>query len=124
MKEGQETLAIEVTGEKEEKKDSKGFENLNAPTFMIRNRARKEVPTRKEELKNIKVNRASQNNWELLKKLDELVGLILAGEEPIKADIQYTIVNNDKYRKERNKGFYSSQKIIIWVGLILHPIIF
>lgn len=106
MKEGQgkvTTLAIEVKDENGGEKKEQDFSKLNAPSFMVRKTA-KEIPTRKGELKNIKVQRTSQNNWDLLRKLDELVGLILAGEEPVKADIRYIITNNDKYRKERIKG--------------------
>ena len=106
MKEGQEKvtkLAIEVKDENGDEKKEQDFSKLNAPSFMVRKTV-KEIPSRKDGLKNIKVQRNSQNNWEVLKKLDELVGLILAGEEPVKADIRYIITNNDKYRKERIKG--------------------
>lgn len=106
MKEGQEKvtkLAIEVKDENGDEKKEQDFSKLNAPSFMVRKTV-KEIPARKDGLKNIKVQRNSQNNWEVLKKLDELVGLILAGEEPVKADIRYIITNNDKYRKERIKG--------------------
>lgn len=102
MKEGQGKLAIEVTNEEQEKE--RKIKELNAPGFMTKNRSVKEIPLKKDELKNIRVQRASQNNWDVLKKLDELVGLILAGEEPVKADIRYVITNFDKYRSEKIKG--------------------
>lgn len=102
MKEGQGKLAIEVADQ--EQKKEKNSKELDIPVFMTKNKVIKETPPRKGELKNIKVQKAYQNNWDVLKKLDELVGLILAGEEPVKADIRYVITNFDKYRSEKIKG--------------------
>lgn len=77
---------------------------LEIPGFM--DRAKKiTTPTDSVRgLKHIKVNKPSQNKWEILRKLDELVGLIVSGEEPRSGEIRYILIQKDTSKSEKIRG--------------------
>lgn len=86
---------------------------LTIPAFM--DKSPKPNPRKKEvhpqpKLNYIKVNKDEQNNWELLKQLDEMIGLVLAGNEPKKGEIRYYLTSKDSYRSERIKGIIRVNK--------------
>ena len=90
MKEGQGTM----TGE---------TKRIEVPVFN-NNRQRGKNDMEKKEFKHIKTNSASQSNWELLSQLDDLLGLILSGNEPTRGTIRYSLTNKDSYRSEKITG--------------------
>lgn len=93
MKEGQ-GIMEKVTGE---------TKRIEVPVFN-NNRQRGKNDMEKKEFKYIKTNSASQSNWELLSQLDDLLGLILSGNEPTRGTIRYSLTNKDSYRSEKITG--------------------
>ena len=93
MKEGQ-GIMEKVTGE---------TKRIEVPVFN-NNRQRGKNDMEKKEFKHIKTNSASQSNWELLSQLDDLLGLILSGNEPTRGVIRYSLSNKDSYRSEKITG--------------------
>lgn len=96
--------------EKEETKIEKVTEEVAAqqkileiPGFMDKTK-KVTVPTEPKGLKYIKVNRPSQNKWEILRKLDELIGLIVSGEEPRSGEIRYILNQKDTSKSEKIRG--------------------
>lgn len=104
MKINEEGKNVENTGveEREEKV-------LSIPGFMNK-RQEESKNSGPKRLKYIKVNKDEQNNWELLKQLDEMIGLVLAGNEPKKGEIRYYLTSKDSYRSERIKGIIRVDK--------------
>lgn len=90
MKEGQGTM----TGE---------TKRIEVPVFN-NNRQRGKNDMEPKEFKHIKTNSGSQSNWELLSQLDDLLGLILSGNEPTRGVIRYSLTNKDSYRSEKITG--------------------
>lgn len=76
---------------------------LKIPGFMDKTK-KITTPTEPKGLKYVKVARASQNKWEILKKLDELVGLIVSGEEPRSGEIRYILNQRDTSKSEKIRG--------------------
>lgn len=76
---------------------------LEIPGFM--DRAKKiTAPVEQRGLKHIRVIKQSQNKWEILRKIDELVGLIVSGEEPRSGEIRYILSQKDTSKSEKIKG--------------------
>ena len=76
---------------------------LEIPGFM--DRAKKiTAPVEQRSLKHIRVIKQSQNKWEILRKIDELVGLIVSGEEPRSGEIRYILNQKDTSKSEKIKG--------------------
>lgn len=104
MKEGQmkineeEKKVVEGTGVEESEEKV-----LSIPGFMNKRQeeSKKSDPKR---LKYIKVTNDRQTDWELLRQLDGLVGLVLAGKEPKSGEIRYHFTSKDSYRSERIRG--------------------
>ena len=78
--------------------------SIEIPQFMDRGKKSSNSVSSYNELKFIKVNMPSQNKWDLLRKLDELVGLIVSGEEPRSGEIRYILNQKDSYRSEKIRG--------------------
>ena len=99
-----------TTEKKEETKIEKVTEEVAAqqkileiPGFMDRTK-KIANPVETRGLKHIKVNRPSQNKWEILRKLDELIGLIISGEEPRSGEIRYILNQKDTSKSEKIRG--------------------
>lgn len=76
---------------------------LEIPGFM--DRAKNiTAPVEQRGLKHIRVIKQSQNKWEILRKIDELVGLIVSGEEPRSGEIRYILSQKDTSKSEKIKG--------------------
>ena len=94
MKEGQGTME-KVTGE---------TKRIEVPVFNNNRQRGKNDMEKPKEFNHIKTNSASQSNWELLSQLDDLLGLILSGNEPTRGTIRYSLTNKDSYRSEKITG--------------------
>ena len=77
---------------------------LSIPGFMNKRQEEQSKKSDPKRLKYIKVANDRQTDWELLRQLDGLVGLVLAGEEPKTGEIRYHLTSKDSYRSERIKG--------------------
>ena len=76
---------------------------LEIPGFMDRGK-KITAPVEQRGLKHIKVIKQSQNKWEILRKLDELIGLIISGEEPRSGEIRYILNQKDTSKSEKIRG--------------------
>lgn len=98
MKINEEEKVVEGTGVEE------GEEKvLSIPGFMNRQEEQSRNFGHKR-LKYIKVANDRQTDWELLRQLDGLIGLVLSGREPKSGEIRYHLTSKDSYRSERIKG--------------------
>lgn len=113
MKEGQMKIN---EGKNNEMIESTAKDNrvLSIPAFMDKSSTSADSSTKKVEPKNrlryIKAEKNIQNNFELLKQLDELVGLILVGNDHKYGEIKYCLVSKDTYRNEKIKGVIKVNK--------------
>ena len=77
---------------------------LEIPGFMDRAKKITAPVEQQRGLKHIRVIKQSQNKWEILRKIDELVGLIVSGEEPRSGEIRYILSQKDTSKSEKIKG--------------------
>lgn len=77
---------------------------LSIPEFMNKRQEEQSKNSNHKRLKYIKVANDRQTDWELLRQLDGLVGLVLAGKEPKSGEIRYHFTSKDSYRSERIRG--------------------
>ena len=98
MKINEEEKVVDGTGVEEGKEKV-----LSIPGFMNK-RQEESKNSGPKRLKYIKVANDRQTDWELLRQLDGLVGLVLAGKEPKSGEIRYHFTSKDSYRSERIKG--------------------
>ena len=77
---------------------------LEIPGFMDKTKKIATPTETRGGLKHIKVNRSSQNKWEILRKLDELISLIVSGEEPRSGEIRYILNQKDTSKSEKIRG--------------------
>ena len=98
MKINEEEKIVEGTGVENEEKV------LSIPGFMNKRQEEQSKKSDPKRLKYIKVANDRQTDWELLRQLDGLVGLVLAGREPKSGEIRYHLTSKDSYRSERIKG--------------------
>lgn len=77
---------------------------LSIPGFMNKRQEEQSKKSDPKRLKYIKVANDRQTDWELLRQLDGLIGLVLSGKEPKSGEIRYHLTSKDSYRSERIKG--------------------
>ena len=99
MKINEEEKVVDGTGVEEGKEKV-----LSIPGFMNKRQEEQSKNSGPKRLKYIKVANDRQTDWELLRQLDGLVGLVLAGKEPKSGEIRYHFTSKDSYRSERIKG--------------------
>ena len=99
MKINKEEKIVEGTGVEESEEKV-----LLIPGFMNKRQEEQSKKSDPKRLKYIKIANDRQTDWELLRQLDGLVGLVLAGKEPTRGEIRYHLTSKDSYRSERIKG--------------------